>query len=93
MAERDDPTISPNDEGLDGIDRHGGVWRPIVGDDLRELYDVLRRAFDALAGFHGRLPAGLSALSAFAVGEALGVLSKAKSQVGRDIDEREEAQR
>ena len=85
-----DASLSPNDEGLDGIDRRGGVWRPVVGDELRELYDVLRRSFDEVAGFRGRLPAGLSAMSAFAIGEALGTLSKAKSQVGRDIDEREE---
>jgi hypothetical protein len=79
-----DPSISPNDEGLDGIDRRG------PRDELRELYDVLRRAADELAVFRRRLPDGLSAYSAFAVFEAMGALAKAKSQVGRDIDERED---
>ena len=60
-------------------------------DELRELYDVLRRAVEELAAFRGPLPEGLSDMSAFAVGEALGTCNKAKSQVGRDIDEREEA--
>jgi len=60
-------------------------------DELRELYDVLRRAVEELAAFRGRLPEGISAWGAYAVYEALGALSKAKSQVGRDIDEREEA--
>jgi len=68
---------------------------PSVGpgeeDPLRFLYDTLRRAFEEIGEFHGRLPGGLSASSAFAVGEALGLLSKAKSQVGRDLDERAEA--
>jgi len=59
-------------------------------DELRELYDVLRRAVEELAAFRGRLPEGLSEMSAFAVGEALGICMKAKSQVGRDIDERED---
>lgn len=61
------------------------------GDELRDLHALLQRAVDELAGFRfqGRLPEGLSAMSAFAVGEALGTLSKAKAMVGRDIDERD----
>jgi hypothetical protein len=68
----------------------GGVWRPVVSDDeLRRLHAVLQRAFDELAafGFRGRLPDKLASDTAFAVGEALGTLSKAKALVGRDIDD------
>jgi len=60
---------------------------------LRVLYDTLRRAADELAEFRcpGRLPDEISAYSAFAVGEALDTILKAKSHVGRDLDERDAA--
>lgn len=67
----------------------GGVWRPVVGDELRDLHGRLQRAFEELAAFRGALPEGLSSMSAFALGEAVGTISKAKAQVGRDIDERD----
>ena len=50
------------------------------------LFDSLQRAFEDLATYRGALPDGISTDTAFAIGEALGVIAKAKALVGRDID-------
>ncbi|HXI78177.1 MAG TPA: hypothetical protein VNH21_13630 [Steroidobacteraceae bacterium] len=55
----------------------------------RELHAILQAAFDALAALQGRVPGGISADTAFAVGVATGQIAKAKALVGRDIDDLE----
>jgi hypothetical protein len=54
---------------------------------LHELHQILQTAFDTVAVVSGDVPDDLSPDSAFAVGAALGTLSKAKALVGRDIDQ------
>jgi hypothetical protein len=58
-------------------------------EELRALHALLQRAADELVEFRfrGAVPDSLSSDTAFAIGEALGVLSKAKALVGRDIDD------
>ena len=55
---------------------------------LKEIHKVLRQAFDAVAALRGQCDE-VSADTAFAIGEALGTLGKAKGLVGRDIDQRQ----
>jgi hypothetical protein len=54
---------------------------------LTEIHAVLREALDAVGGLHRRLPDETSTDTAFAIGEAFGVLSRALELVGRDIDD------
>jgi hypothetical protein len=53
---------------------------------LQEVHGVLREALDRLARLHGELDS-VSTDTAFAIGEALGMISRAKALVGRDIDD------
>ena len=52
----------------------------------KEIHAVLQQAFDALIALHGQID-GVSPDTAYAIGEATGVLSKAKALLGRDIDQ------
>jgi hypothetical protein len=52
---------------------------------LKEIHEVLLQAYVAVAALHGQMD-GVSTDTAFAIGEALGTLGKAKGLVGRDID-------
>jgi hypothetical protein len=52
---------------------------------LTEVYATLLEAHDQVARLHGELD-NASPDSAFACGEALGVLAKAMGLIGRDID-------
>jgi len=54
---------------------------------LTEIHAVLQQAYDDVAKLHGNLPDDTRPDSAFAIGEALGQLSKAKALIGRDIDD------
>jgi hypothetical protein len=54
---------------------------------LKEIHEVLRQAFDAVAALHGQIDR-VSSDTAFAIGASLGTLGKAKELVGRDIDQR-----
>jgi hypothetical protein len=58
-----------------------------VRDRLKTAHGLMLQAFETLAEVRGRAGA-LSADVAFACGEALGVISRAKALVRRDIDER-----
>ncbi len=51
----------------------------------REIHAVVQQAYDLMIGLYGKCD-DVSSDSAFAIGEALGVLGKAKALVGRDID-------
>jgi hypothetical protein len=53
---------------------------------LKEIHEVLQQAYVAVAALHGQCD-GVSLDTAFAIGEALGTLGKAKGLVGRDIDQ------
>ena len=53
---------------------------------LKEIHEVLQQAFDAVAALHGQID-GVSPDTAFAIGEALGTLGKAKALLGHDIDQ------
>jgi hypothetical protein len=53
---------------------------------LKEIHEVLQQAYGAVAALHGQCDP-VSADTAFAIGEALGTLGKAKGLVGRDIDQ------
>jgi hypothetical protein len=56
---------------------------------LVHVHETLRQAFEKVLGLsEGEWPDGLSQDSVFAIGEAIGILSKAKALVGRDIDGR-----
>lgn len=52
----------------------------------QQVHALLQQAFDDVCGLYGRIDTGLGCDTAFAIGEAAGVLSKAKALVGRDID-------
>ena len=52
----------------------------------QEIHVELARAYLILAALYGRID-GVSCDSAFAIGEATGVLAKAKALVGRDVDQ------
>lgn len=54
---------------------------------LEEIHAILLIAHNAIASLYGRLPPDCSLMSAYAIGEARGVLSKAKAMIGRDIDD------
>lgn len=54
---------------------------------LTEIHARLQRAFNSLAEVHNNFPPSISDDTCFALGEALGVISKAKAFVGRDIDD------
>jgi hypothetical protein len=55
---------------------------------LKALHAVLRASYDALIRIReAGLPDGVGTDTAFAIGEATGVLSKAKGLLGRDIDD------
>jgi hypothetical protein len=60
---------------------------------LKEIHAVLQQAFADVAALHGQMPDGIGVDTAFAIGEALGVISKAKSLVGRDVDDHEQQMR
>jgi hypothetical protein len=50
-----------------------------------EIHAILQDAFEKLAALHGQCD-GVSTDTAFAIGEATGLISKAKALIGRDID-------
>jgi hypothetical protein len=54
---------------------------------LTEIHAVLREALEAVLSLHGQLPDETAPDTAFAIGEAGGLLSRAKALVGRDIDD------
>lgn len=54
---------------------------------LQEIHAILTTAYGAVAALYGHLPPEISVSSAFAIGEACGVLSKAKAMIGRDVDD------
>ena len=54
---------------------------------LREVHAVLQTAFEHVMTLRGQLSDDVGTDSAFAIGEAMGVLAKAKALVGRDIDD------
>ena len=54
---------------------------------LEEIYKRLLEAFGLLGDMYGNLDGAIKVDTAFALGEALGVVSKAKALVGRDIDD------
>lgn len=59
-----------------------------------QVHETLEIAFETLAELRGQLEGDLRTDTAFALGEALGTVFKAKALVGRDIDdarERDEA--
>ena len=57
---------------------------------LVHVHATLTQAFELLLGLsEGEWPVGLSLDSVFAIGESIGILSKAKALVGRDIDARD----
>jgi hypothetical protein len=62
-------------------------WKTM--SDLAAIHATLQRAYDEVATLYRNVD-GVSPDTAFAIGEALGVLSKAKALVGRDIDQARE---
>ena len=54
---------------------------------LEAIHKVLSIAFSQIAVLHGQID-DVSPDTAFAIGEALGLIEKAKALVGRDIDTR-----
>ncbi|HSZ88064.1 MAG TPA: hypothetical protein VK822_01685 [Acetobacteraceae bacterium] len=58
---------------------------------LRELRKRLQTAYDAVAASHGNVPADASNETAFAVGQALGSISKARDLVDRDLYQQQAA--
>lgn len=54
---------------------------------LTEVHAVLQQAFHDVLSLHGELDSDVSPDTAFAIGNALGVIEKAKALVGRDIDQ------
>jgi hypothetical protein len=54
----------------------------------QEVHAVLQQAFDALCGLYGKIGTDLGNDTAFAIGEATGIVAKAKALVGRDIDDK-----
>lgn len=57
-----------------------------------EVHAHLRDVYELLTVLYGRLPVDTAPDTAFAIGEAAGVLSKAKALVGRDIDHAKSAE-
>ena len=55
-------------------------------NDLVKAHAVLTLAYNAMKALYGHIE-GVSPDAAFAMGEALGMLGKAKALVGRDIDQ------
>lgn len=55
-------------------------------NDLIKAHGVLTLAYNAMLALYGHIN-GASTDTAFAIGEATGVLNKAKALVGRDIDQ------
>jgi len=55
--------------------------------DLEMLHSTIILAYNTMILLHGNLPPGTSSDSAHAIGEATGMLAKAKALVGRDIDD------
>lgn len=55
-----------------------------------DIHKVLQQAYDQLLALHGKVHC-LSSDTVFAIGEATGILSKAKALVGRDIDNERDA--
>jgi hypothetical protein len=53
---------------------------------LRDIHALLQHAFEQIASLRGECD-DVSTDTAFAIGEALGTISKAKGLVGRDIDD------
>lgn len=55
---------------------------------MKALHAVLRASYDAMLRVReAGMPDGVGSDTAFAIGEATGVLSKAKGLLGRDIDD------
>jgi hypothetical protein len=54
---------------------------------LEEIYARLGVAFAALGEARGNLDGSVRLDTAFALGEAIGLVAKAKALVGRDIDD------
>lgn len=53
--------------------------------ELEAIHDQLTKAFDLLIALHGECDP-VSPDTAFAIGQAAGLISQAKALVGRDID-------
>ena len=53
----------------------------------RQVHAVLAQAYDTVLGLYGRIGTDLGPDTAMSIGEALGVIAKAKALVGRDIDD------
>ncbi len=74
-----------------GIPRHmlrGGVPAEDVDTlGLRQVHRVLQRAYEDVCGLYGDITRDIGSDTAFAIGEATGILAKAKALVGRDIDD------
>ena len=51
-----------------------------------EVHGIIQKSFTLVTELYGNLP-NLSMDTVFSIGEATGVLSKAKALVGRDIDD------
>ena len=55
---------------------------------LREVHAVLQKAFDTLFALYGKIGPDMGSDTAFSIGEATGIVAKAKALVGRDIDDK-----
>lgn len=54
---------------------------------MKQLHEKLTQVFDTLVTLpEGGWPEGISSDAVFALGQASGIVSKAKALVGRDID-------
>jgi hypothetical protein len=60
---------------------------------LEEVHAVLDQAYQLLASLYQQLPDEIGSDTAFATGESIGVLAKAKALIGRDIDQALERKR
>ena len=73
-----------------GIPRHMLHGVPAEDVDtlgLRQVHRVLQRAYEDVCGLYGCITRDIGPDTAFAIGEATGILAKAKALVGRDIDD------
>lgn len=55
--------------------------------DFSTVHATLQECFEAMAALYGKCD-GLSTDTVFAIGEATGIIAKAKALVGRDIDDK-----
>jgi hypothetical protein len=54
----------------------------------QEVHAVLQQAYESVLCLYGRIGNELGNDTAFAIGEATGIIAKAKALVGRDIDDK-----